>query len=396
VALAAAREDVPMPSFSLVRGGLVYDLQRRLGLIPPRGLGIARRALIFAVLAWAPMALLALFAGRFFPGEVAEPLVRHFAVHVRCLLVIPLFVAGEAVADGIVSRTVAQFVHSGVVDSRALRGFADVLKSAGHARDSRLGCLILVAAVALNMAFGASAGLDEVSWAVTEAAGQIRLLPGGWWSLLVVRPLASFLLGVWLWRLLVLWVLLRGIARLDLKLVATHPDELGGLGFLQGMPLALGAVVFAVSAVLASELAHDVLYHGLAVRELGWLLGVYVGLVVVVVLSPLLVFSPHLLRMRQAALREYGALLGRHGYLVHRRWIRGERTGQEDLLNAPEIGPVADAMTLYEAVEAARLVAVDRQTVVALGLAAALPMLPVIAIEVPLKDILLKLAAAIL
>ena len=38
-------------AFSLIRGGLFHRLQERLGLIPPGGLGIARRAALFAAIA---------------------------------------------------------------------------------------------------------------------------------------------------------------------------------------------------------------------------------------------------------------------------------------------------------------------------------------------------------
>lgn len=42
---------------SLVRGDILYRLQRRVGLIPLEGLGIARRALFWALFAWLPIAV---------------------------------------------------------------------------------------------------------------------------------------------------------------------------------------------------------------------------------------------------------------------------------------------------------------------------------------------------
>jgi hypothetical protein len=48
----------------------------------------------------------------------------------------------------------------------------------------------------------------------------------------------------------------------------THPDGVGGLGFLEQLTLARSPVVFAISWVLASRWVHEVLYHGVAVKSL--------------------------------------------------------------------------------------------------------------------------------
>ena len=79
-------------------------------------------------------------------------------------------------------------------------------------------------------------------------------------------------------------------------------------------------------------------------------MGLFVVLVLVVFLAPLLVFVPRLVALRRQSLLAYGALVGRLGRLVDHRWIRGEVVDDRGLLDAPELGPVADTLTLYEAV----------------------------------------------
>jgi hypothetical protein len=56
---------------------------------------------------------------------------------------------------------------------------------------------------------------------------------GGWWLVYVARPIFIALLAVWLWRLILLFLLLKRIAALDLAIVPTHPDRSGGLGFTE-------------------------------------------------------------------------------------------------------------------------------------------------------------------
>ena len=119
---ASASADQPELDFSLIRGDLLFRVQRALGLIPRHGLGVTRRALVFAVITWLPIAIWAMLSGGTFPGMAREPLLQHFSVHVQCLVAIPLLIVGEVVAHIIVRRLVPQFVRSGLISAGDHRG----------------------------------------------------------------------------------------------------------------------------------------------------------------------------------------------------------------------------------------------------------------------------------
>jgi hypothetical protein len=122
----------------------------------------------------------------------------------------------------------------------------------------------------------------------------------------------------------------------------------------------------------------------------------FVALVLVLFLAPLLVFVPKLLVLKRRGLLAYGALVGRHGRLVERRWVRGETVVDDGLLDAPELGPVADTLTLYEAIAKLKIAPIGKQSIVTVVGAAVIPMLPVIAIQVPIKDQLLSVIKILL
>jgi hypothetical protein len=68
----------------------------------------------------------------------------------------------------------------------------------------------------------------------------------------VSAPIFQLLLGLSSWKWL-LWVAFAfKLSRRDLKLVPTHPDEHGGLGFLSLTPAAFAPIAFAASAVLSN------------------------------------------------------------------------------------------------------------------------------------------------
>jgi hypothetical protein len=66
------------------------------------------------------------------------------------------------------------------------------------------------------------------------------------------------------------------------------------------------------------------------------------------------------------------------------------------VLRSIELGPVADTVSMYGAVERIRMTPLGKQSVVAVVAPALLPMIPVVAIEVPVKETLLKLLGALI
>ena len=376
-------------TLSLVRGDALYRLQRRIGLIPEEGLGLGRRMIGLALFCWLPIAVSALLAGRALPGEAGEPLLRHFGIHARCLIAIPLFVLAEGVAHGLTTRLLPHLVRSGVVSEADRPRFRKILVDVARLRDRVLPWMLILGLVLTWQAFG-SPDRHEVIWTEGEAA-PASLGFGEWWYIWVARPIFIALLFGWLWRLVVLCVLFLRIGKLDLSLVPTHPDRACGLGFLEKLPMMFSPVVFALSSVFAARWGHDVLYHGVNVNSLRGPMGAAVVINLLLFLAPLLIWIGPLAAAKRRALLEYGALVGEHGRLVRERWILGEKLADDALLGAQEIGPVADTITLYDAVRKQRPVPISLASVLPIALAAIVPMLPVLAIQIPLKDLLLKL-----
>src|SRR5215470_2717494 len=196
-----SRDDV-----SLVRDDPPFRWQRSIGLIPRSGgLGVGRRAVFWTALAWLPIALWAWWAGRALPeqGQTPEPLLQHF---------------------GVLART-------------------------ARLRSATVPWVIIIG-VALAWAFTGTVvhRAHELLWAAEGGSGP-SLGFGGWWYVYVGRPIFIVLLLGWLWRLILLGVTLKRIAKLDLAIVPTHPDRAGGLGFVEKFPAAFSIVVFVAGMV---------------------------------------------------------------------------------------------------------------------------------------------------
>lgn len=382
--------------FSLVRGDLLFRLQRAVGLIPADGLGLVRRALFWALLGWLPVALWALYINRALPGGFPEPLLAHYGVHARLLIAVPLLILAEGPASALVQGILRHFVESGIVPVGQRAWFDAAVASAARLRDATLPWVAIIAcAIAVVTLSEVVLHPHEIDWAQSGSVGDGAGF-GGLWYMYVGRSIFYTLVFGWLWRIVLVAVLMWRVARLELSLVPTHPDRTAGLGFLERLPGGFAPLALAVGVVLASRWAHDAVYHGLSLPGLKVEMIGFVALCVVVFALPLFAFHAPLKRAKKRALLDYGELVGRHGRLVHKRWIEGREVGQPPILEAPELGPVADTAAMYDAVRSMRSVPLGKNSVLPVALAAALPIVAVLALQLPVKALVLTLLKAVM
>lgn len=373
-------------SVSLIRGDLLFRLQRRVGLIPEQGLGIARRALFWSLFAWLPTAVWAWLNRAFLPAEGIEPLLAHFGVNARLLLAVPLFIFAEGMVHSTLSKILPRLVSSGVVTPLQQQDLTAVLKSVAKLRDTVYPWIIIAAILVTVFLLVPTGPADhELQWGNGQSDG---IGFGAWWYLYVGRTIFLVLLLAWLWRLVLLFVLFKRIIGLGLSLVPTHPDRCAGLGFMAKIPIMFAPVVFAISSVLAAGWAHQMVYHGATVASLRTEMIGFVVALPLIFLTPYASFFGLMLKTKKQGILDYGDLIGNHGRLVRERWIDGKPVPDTPLLDAPELGPVVDIAAPYELISRMRPLPLNKGSVFQLVGAAVLPMIIPLALELPLTNIL--------
>ena len=380
--------------FSLVHDDPWFHLQAKLGIVPKNGKdGVVRRTLVFCLLAWLPLVVWAWATGRAFDSVTGEPLLKHYSIHTRFLVALPALIFGERVARSTLKRLLPRFVDMGLVSEEKVPAFGQVIADLLRLRNATLPWLALVSViVAAVLVPETGLHLEELNWA-KEGEG---LGFGGWWFLLVSRPIYQLFLFSWIWRVVLLFVFYRRVAKLGLDLLPAHPDRLGGLGFIAATPRGLAPFAFALSCVTASKWAHDIAWHGAHVNELKVHGAIFVVMIVTFCLFPLVVFFPLLKRAKRRGLAEYGALVARYDKLVSQKWLRGEEVGEQPLLEAPELGPSCDIHSLYDAVREMRILPVNKTSLLPLLIPLALPLLAACAIEIPLAELVGKVFKTLL
>ena len=393
----SAPSGTEQPDFSLVRGGPWYRLQMGLHLLTPDSLRVGRRAVLYALVAWLPLAILSVFQGSAFGPIDRVPFFRDIAVHVRFLIALPVLVIAEAIIDRGTGMSAAHLRRSGLVPPERVDAYDRAVRGAAGLRDSWVVALVIVG-LSIAAAWGRiSGGAQEFDvWFEHGGGTQATLTPAGWWLALVATPLFASLFLRSIWRF-ILWVgFLHRISLTPLALSAAHPDRMGGLGIILIGHRVFAPVFFAVGTVFSAAIANRVVNDGAHVLDFKMLVASLLVLAVMVYFAPLFLFTRKLAECKWRGMLEYGRLGTEYTQGFDRKWIGGGAAPEDAFLGTSDIQSLADLGNASDRVEAMRIVPVDVKSATIPVLAIALPLLPLALMIMPLKDLIRLLVSAVL
>lgn len=379
------------PDFSLVLGGPLFQLLRRAHLSDDALMMVRQRLVVFALLTWLPLLVLAALEGRAWGSRTVVPFLLDIEVHVRFLVALPLLVVAELVVHRRMRPLLQQFRERNLIPEHAVARFEAAIASAFRWRNSVLAEVALIALVygfGILVVWRLYVALDTVTWYATPTADGAQLSLAGLWYGYVSLPIFQFLLCRWYFRLFIWARFLWQVSRIELSLVATHPDQAGGLSFISGQIYAFSVLAVAHGALLAGNLANRIFFVGAALTQFKVEIASMLIFLLCVVLGPLLVFAPQLARTKRQGLREYGTLAARYVREFDAKWLRGGAPPDESLVGSGDIQSLADLAGGYEVVRSMHLVPIKRDDVLRLAVATLAPIVPLALTMMSLEDLL--------
>lgn len=395
-ALSPAETAVPDLEFEM--GGPAYRLMQRIGLIEGPGPSVGRRSVAFILVTWVPLFLLSLWQGTAIGPTPRASLLLDFATYARLFIAIPLIFAAESLAGPRLRAAGLRFLQGGLVRPESHADFDAAVARVRRRRESVWPELIFIVFAAFGAWFLSlerltGIGDREANWAGTTDG----LLPAGLWYQFVVVPLIQFFVLRWIWRWIIWSLFLWDVSRLRLNLMVTHTDMSGGVGFLGQAHVAMAVFPFAVSSVLAAELAFRVVFEGLTLHDLQGLLPLLAGYILFIealIFGPLLILAPVLAEARRDGLRTYGVLVQRHNQAFHDKWIKGEGD-QEPPLGNPDMSSLVDLGSSYLVIREMNVVPVSRRQMLQVAGVACLPGVPLLFLALPVMDVIRLLVGVV-
>jgi hypothetical protein len=375
----------------LFDGGLLMRWERSLGLIKP-GRSLAARRTLFAVfIGWVPLAILAVAQLLFSGDESAKSFFSDVAVHARFLVAVPALIFAEAECIPLLGRIANHFAETGLVVVSDKARFEATMSSTRRLLDSTIGdvvtlVLVYLVVAALALYFSTDA---MIAWHRPAATSGLRLSPAGWWHALVSLPLLLIIFLGWLWRL-VLWTrFLFLMSRLDLHLIAGHPDRVGGLKFVSSSLRGFRLVSFALGAIVAGSIANRQVHQGTQSLDFkNLVIGLMVFLLILFA-GPLTIFLKKLRETKRRGTFEYGALARTVGTQFEEKWIYQRGSIDETSLDVQDFSATTDLYSIAANVYEMREVPFTlRDLIGPIVVSAMLPFIPLALLAMPLEVIL--------
>src|SRR5262245_51913934 len=360
-------------------------LQSRLGLLKPDPTNIVKRALLVVVIVWVPLVLLTLATAISSGSEGIASLCRETGIHARYLIAAPILVLAERQCASQLNVLVRQFLESGMVPEHKRAEWERAIASTRALLNSNRAeiAVVIVAYLVVAVSVGSHPASEIPIW---HKSASSYFSAAGWWHVLISLPLLLVLILGWMWRL-VLWTrLLWLISRLDLRLVASHPDHAAGIGFVGHSVRAFSIVAMALTTIAAGRSAHTVLESGggIPTAQLIFNAG-FLAAIAILFTAPLIVFVPTLMQAWRRGTAEYGALVAEVGRAFEEKWFRHEsREARPAALEKPDFSAVADLCGVVSNVYGLRFAPIDSKSLIGLALAMLLPFVPVVLLAVPL------------
>ena len=382
------------PDFSLVLGGPLFQLLRRVRLSDDALTLVRQRIIVISLCAWLPLLVLSALEGQVLGGSVAVPFLLDVEVHVKFLAAMPLLIGAELVVHRRMRFLVKQFLERHLIPKSAMTRFDAAIASAFRLRNSVLAEVLLIAfvyVVGILIVWRQYMALDAATWYAIPSVEGSKLSLAGMWYGYVSLPIFQFLLVRWYFRCFTWARFVWQVSRIGLSLVPTHPDRAGGLGFLSITVYAFIPLAMAHGAMLAGQLANRIFYLGAALPDFKLEILLLVLFLLCLVLGPLLVFAPQLWQAKLMGNREYGTLAQRYVREFDAKWLRGGAPADEPFVGSADIQSLADLGNSLEVVQTMRTAPFTKVAILQLAAATLAPIVPLALTMMPLEELLKKL-----
>ena len=353
-----------------------------------------QRIVVITLIAWLPLLILSALQGQAWGRGAVVPFLLDVEAQVRFLIALPLLIVAELVVHQRMRLVVRQFIERDLIPKSALPYFDAAIKSAFRLRNSLIAEILLIGfvyIVGVLLFWRHYVALATATWYAVPIPDGIEFSLAGIWYGYVSLPVYQFLLVRWYYRLFIWMRFLWHVSRIELALVPTHPDRVGGLGFLSNTVYAFMPLALAHGAMLAGPIANRIFYLGAALPEFKVEIAVVVIFLLLLVFGPLLLFSPQLAQAKRTGNREYGALAARYVREFDAKWVRGGASADEPLVGSGDIQSLADLANSFEVVRTMQFAPITKDAFLRLVAATVIPVVPLALTMMPLEELLRKL-----
>lgn len=373
--------------FSLVSGGLIYSITQVFRNKAKPGKALLHTALALVAITWLPLCVFALIGGTLNVDDASINFLEDFLMHVRFLLVVPFLILIEKIVD----KAFVNYIKISddlIPDSQqeAYNRMVSRLNKLSNSYIPEIVVLLVVYTVVI-LAWNVKSDTLEMRNYILNAAGN-NLSPAGWYYLLLSMPIFQLLVFRWIWRWFIWMYSLVAISRFKLYVDPLHADQMGGLEYMNLVPLMFSFILMAPSAVLSSFIGIEIIYNDATLKSFALQIFVYIFLFPIVLYAPLLVFMPFMLHAKSSGIYNFGSLLRKHNEAYVNKWIRNYSTNKDALLGSVDHSSLSDSGGSYAPLSNLKIVPINLKLIAMSFVLYAIPYIPLVFTYYSVKDLI--------
>ena len=363
--------------FSLVRGGLIYFLTSVFRKKARPGRELKNTAIALALITWLPLCLLALFYGTLSDDNTTISFFEDFIVHVRFLLVIPFLILIEKTVD----KTFVEYIVNtdNIIPDAQQQDYNEMVNRLKKLTTSYLPEIIVLLTYYITIIINPTfLVLEDSMRNYLTYSGTDTLNIAGWYNFIICVPIYLLLMFRWLWRWIVWFYSVIKILRFNIYVDPLHADKMGGLSYLNLVPLTLSFILAAPSAMLSAEIGIKIIYNNASFMSYSHLIIYYVLFSPIILYSPLLLFMLKLTNARREGILKFGSLIRKHNFEYVKKWLDPKSENKELILGALDHSSLADINGSYAPIEDFKLLPIDFKMIVISFIMNAIPYIPLV------------------
>lgn len=377
-------------------GGPFHEFQTKLKLESESKTLAHRKLVFFCLVAWFPLLILsAIFSVAYNPA-LQVSLLTDYVVWARFFVALPILILAERIIKFHVSRALTQLFKTGIISDNNVMEYESILSKIYKIRESKLSeIIILIIAYILTLVVWRNYDQSNLTptWIFSEEGG---LTIPGYWYYIVSAPIFQFILYRMLWKFF-LWVyFLYRLSKIDLNLVATHPDLSGGLQFIGTTNIYFGILGTAQCCIASAQIAQWVSIGRYQLSDQYSTILIDVLVASFLLMLPIVVFLPKLYNLRLQGKRDYSIVSMNYVRLFEEKWIKGVNPDNEKILGSGDVQSLADLYNSYAIVDQIRTIPIKPRLLLNLVIIIAIPFAPLAFFAIPPEEILKTLLKFIL
>lgn len=339
---------------------------------------------IAVFIAWIPPFVLSALHGWTF----MRAFLLDFGAQSRILVVIPLLILTEPLLAALLSGIARHFPTADLIDKADAARFDETIACFERRGKSPVARIVVLSLVyfldALIIHFLSPGQLPF--WCYWEG-GPGGLSTAGLWYVLISSPILMYLVLHWIWRQIAWTLFLRKVAKMDLRLIPSHPDLMGGLSFIETSIRGYLPFCFALGTIAAGGVANHMMRFHQPLSAFKHVPLVVIALALPICLGPLSTLFGILVAARRRGIFEYGSLANRLGHQFEGKWLN--RDVDVSILNASDFSATIDLFSVVGNVRQMNFFPVGLQSVLRLVVAALAPAVPIALVTIPF-DVLVE------